>query len=310
MRFLLLGADGQLGYELHRALAPLGPVVPATISAKLPDGTACARSDFTRPDDLTELCRAAAPDWIVNAAAYTVVDRAEEEATLARTINADAVATLAAAARRAGAGVLHYSTDYVFPGRSPRPWREDDPPAPINAYGATKLEGERALAAAGCKHLVLRTAWVYGARGHNFLLTMLKLARVRDRLTVVDDQHGTPTPSRLLAGISAIALARLGKAESSDSQALLGTYHATALGDTTWCGFAREIVRRAHHAGLIERAPDVQAIASADFPTPAKRPAYSVLDCSRLMARFGLALPDWRDGLQQVVSELVENRRA
>lgn len=304
MRFLLLGADGQLGFELHRGLAPLGSVVPATLSAQLPDGSPCARSDFTRPGEVAELVRAAAPDWIVNAAAYTAVDKAEDEGELARRINAEALAQLGDLARRIGAGVLHYSTDYVFPGTGQRPWREDDEPQPVNAYGATKLAGERALAASGAKHLVLRTAWVYGARGHNFLLTMLKLARTRDRLTVVDDQRGTPTTARLLSGISTLALSRIGKAETSAAQALLGTYHATASGETTWCGFAREIVRRAHHAGKLERVPDVQPIASKDFPTRAVRPGFSVLDCSRIAARFGLALPDWREGLQQVIAEL------
>jgi dTDP-4-dehydrorhamnose reductase len=202
---------------------------------------------------------------------------------------------------------VHYSTDYVFDGRGQRPYREDDPTGPLGIYGHSKLQGELALRASGCDHLLLRTAWVYGARGANFLRTMLRLARERDRLTVVDDQHGAPTSSRLIAATTAAMLARWLAVELPARATLAGTYHLAASGATTWCGFARAIVARANAAGILARAPEVAAIRTAEFPTKATRPAYSVLDTTRLCEGFGLQLPRWEDGLDAVVGEIVEN---
>jgi dTDP-4-dehydrorhamnose reductase len=304
MKILLLGADGQVGFELHRSLSPLGTIVPATITGVLPDRSACARSDFSDLRGLAALVRNVAPQWIVNAAAYTAVDKAEDEAALATRINADAVGLLGAEARRLDAAVLHYSTDYVFPGSGDKPYGEDDPTGPINLYGTSKLAGEDALRASGARHLILRTAWVYGSRGHNFMLTMLKLAATRDKLTVVDDQRGTPTTAKLLASISALGISRAG-AGNADA---FGTFHATAKGATTWHGFASEIVKDAVRAGLLKRAPAVEPISSRDFPTRAKRPTWSVLDCSRLERTFGLSLPDWQVGVSACIAELAEGR--
>lgn len=303
MKILLLGADGQVGFELHRMLAPLGTVVPATLNGLMPDRSSCAKSDFCDPRGLTALIRDVAPGWIVNAAAYTQVDKAEDEVALATRINADALALIGAEANKLDAAVLHYSTDYVFPGVGTTPYAETSSTGPINAYGVTKLAGEDALRASGARHLILRTAWVYGSRGHNFFLTMLRLAGTRDKLTVVNDQRGTPTSAKLLASISTLAIARVG-AET------FGTYHATAAGDTTWHGFAQEIVTQALRAGVIRRAPAVVPIASGDFPTRAKRPSWSVLDCAKLERTFGLTLPDWRAGLATCIAELAEQYAA
>jgi dTDP-4-dehydrorhamnose reductase len=305
MKLLLLGADGQVGYELHRALAPLGEVVAATLKGVLPGGARCASADLEAREALAGLIREVHPTWIVNAAAYTAVDRAEDEADLARRINAEAVGQMGIEAQAIGAGVVHYSTDYVFGGDATRPYREDDPTAPLGVYGRTKLAGEQALRESGAPHLILRTAWVYAARGHNFLLTMLKLARERDRLRVVADQHGAPTPARWLAATTAALLARLGAAPTPGAR--LGTYHVVAGGETTWHGFAEAIVGAAQRAGLIERAVPVEAITAAEFPTRARRPTYSVLDTGRLAADHGLMLPNWRVGLEQCIAELAES---
>ena len=303
MRILLLGADGQVGFELHRTLSPLGAVVPATLHGLLPDRSACPRSDCTDPGALAALIRATAPGWIVNAAAYTQVDKAEDEPALASKINADAVALIAAEAKKIDAAVLHYSTDYVFPGAGDVPYAEAAATGPINVYGQSKLAGEQALRDSGARHLILRTAWLYGSRGHNFLLTMLKLAGTRDKLTVVNDQRGTPTSARLLSSITTLAIAKAARDE-------LGTYHATAAGSTTWHGFAQEIVNQSLRAGLIRRAPAVEPIASRDFPTKAKRPSWSVLDCSKLEKAFGFQLPDCKVGLAACIGELAEQYAA
>lgn len=307
MRILLLGADGQVGFELQRSLSTLGVVLPATLSGKLPDGRVCALSDLIDVDATLKLVRESRADWIVNAAAYTAVDRAEDEVEVARRINAEALADIAAEAKKRNATVVHFSTDYVFGGAGSRPFMENDPAAPINVYGRTKFDGEQALRDAGVRHLILRTAWVYGSRGHNFLLTMLKLAASRDRLTVVDDQTGTPTTARLLANVAACAMSALRGAEPGDPR--FGTYHVTASGFTTWHGFASAIIKGARQAGLLQRAVKVDPIASADFPTKAKRPSWSVLDCGKLEKTFGVHLPDWREGLSATIAELVEARR-
>lgn len=296
MKLLLLGAGGQVGFELQRALAPLGDLVCATRSGTLPGGAPCAIADLSRPDTLAALLDAHAPGVVVNAAAYTAVDRAESEAGLAHAINADAPAALARWCAPRGAMLVHYSTDYVFDGAGTRPYREDDATAPLGAYGRGKLAGEEAIRASGAAHLILRTAWVYAARGQNFLRTMLRLGKERDALRVVADQFGAPTPARWIASATAALLAR--------QAAVQGTFHLTAAGETTWHGFAEAIFDAALAAGLLERAPRVDPITTAEYPTPARRPAYSRLENTRLHDAFGLQLPDWRRGVAEVIAEL------
>ncbi|HET6397847.1 MAG TPA: dTDP-4-dehydrorhamnose reductase [Pseudoxanthomonas sp.] len=295
MRLLVLGANGQVGRELRRSLRPLGEVLAATRDGRLDDGTPCAVADLGDLDGLARLVREAAPDAVVNAAAYTAVDKAEDDAATAFRINAEAPEVLARACAEAGIPLVHYSTDYVFDGQGTRPYREDDPPAPLGVYGASKLAGEQAVRAAGGRHLVFRTAWVYAAHGHNFLRTMLRLGAEREELRVVADQVGTPTPAALIAEVTAQALADRGAS---------GTWHLVAAGQTSWHGFAEAIFAEAVAAGLLPRAPRVLPIASADYPTRARRPAYSRLDTARLERDFGVGLPDWRDGLRAVVAEL------
>ncbi len=294
MKIVLLGANGQVGWELQRALAPLGELVVLSR-----DGAPGHCGDLARPDALAASVRALRPDVIVNAAAYTAVDRAEADEAAARTINATAVAALAAEAARAGAWLVHYSTDYVFDGGGTRAWREDDTPAPLSVYGRTKLEGEQAIRAAGCRHLLLRTSWVYAARGGNFAKTMLRLAAERERLTVVADQVGAPTGAELIADVTAHAL-RAARAEP----ALGGTYHLAAAGETTWCDYARFVVATARERGVRLAVREIAPIATADYPTPAARPLNSRLDTRRLREAFGLVLPDWRTGVRRMVEEI------
>lgn len=300
MRTLLLGANGQVGFELARSLAPLGELVCASRDGKMPGGAACLAADLGSPASLAAALDSTQADVIVNAAAYTAVDRAEDEPQLAQRINARALAEIGAWAASNNALVVHYSTDYVFDGSGTKPYREIDAVAPLGVYGASKLAGEIALRASGCDHLILRTAWVYAARGHNFLRTMLRLARDRDELRIVADQHGAPTPARLISAATAAVLAqRMGGREMKP-----GTYHLCAAGQCTWFDFAGAIFARAHAARLIERVPRLVPIATADYPTPARRPAYSVLDCSRIRDAFGLRLPTWQAGLDAVIGEL------
>lgn len=300
MKILLLGADGQLGYELHRACAPLGQVLPSTFSGLMPGRQRCAQADFAQPGAVAALVRAQKPQLVLNAVAHTAVDRAEDEPELAHRINAEAVAELAAACREAGARLVHYSTDYVFAGVTDRPWREDDPTTPLAVYGKSKLAGEIAVRESGCRHLILRTAWVYAARGQNFLRTALRLAAEREELRIVNDQVGCPTPARWLASLTALMLAR-----DPDRD---GTWHAVAAGACSWHEFARTIYSEALAAGLLDRAPRLIGIPSSEYPAKAKRPADSRLDCSKLEADFGLRLPDWRVGLHEVIGELAEAR--
>ncbi|PKM07042.1 MAG: dTDP-4-dehydrorhamnose reductase [Gammaproteobacteria bacterium HGW-Gammaproteobacteria-7] len=299
-RILLVGADGQLGFELLRALAPLGLVMPATLSGRLPGGASCFALDLSQPGSAGNAVRELRPTIVVNAAAYTAVDRAEDDVALARRINAEAVAELAEACVEVQARIVHYSTDYVFPGDRDAAYTEGDSPAPLSVYGQTKREGELAVIDSTANHLIFRTAWVYAARGHNFLRTMLKLAAERSELRVVADQIGSPTPARWLATTTALALSR------SDRPS--GLWHAVASGYTSWHGFAQAIIEDAAAAGLLTRVPDVVPIATSDFPTRARRPAHSVLDCSALEADFGLNLPDWREGVRHVVAELASDR--
>ncbi len=295
-RILLTGATGQVGFELLRALAPLGEVVATTRSGVLPGGGACEVADFDAPSSLAGLVARVAPDLVVNAAAWTAVDRAEAEPGACHRANAEAPGVLAAACAARGIPLWHYSTDYVFPGALDRPWREDDATGPLGAYGASKLAGEEAIRASGARHVIFRTAWVYGARGGNFLRTMLRVGAQRDALDVVADQVGSPTPARWIAATTAAAIARHPDAH--------GTWHLVASGQASWHAFAEAIFADAVAAGLLARAPEVRAIPAADYPTPARRPAWSVLDASALARDLGLALPDWRIGLRQVIGEL------
>lgn len=283
MTILLLGANGQLGQELQRALAPLGAIVATTRSGVLPDGSACEGADFDQPGSLTALLDRLRPSVVVNAAAYTAVDRAEEDRDAAFRANAEAPGVLARWCAQAGVPLVHYSTDYVFDGQGTRPYREDDATAPLGVYGASKLAGEDAIRAAGGRHLIFRTAWVYASHSGNFLRTMLRVGADRDVLRVVADQVGTPTPAALIADVTAQALQHDG--------ALSGTWHLTATGETSWHGFAEAIM-----AGTGLGCP-VAPIASADYPQAASRPPHSVLDCGKLIGHFG-PLPDWEHALR------------
>jgi dTDP-4-dehydrorhamnose reductase len=295
VRILLLGANGQVGTELRRSLATLGEVVAATRDGRLANGGGCEVGDLDEPRSLGALVERIAPDVVVNAAAYTAVDRAESERDAAFRANAKAPAALADACAARDALLLHYSTDYVFDGRGTRPYREDDPTDPLGVYGASKLAGEEAVRASGCRHAILRTAWVYAAHGHNFLRTMLRLGRERDSLRVVADQVGTPTPAWLIADVTAQLLSR----PDADS----GTWHVTATGQTSWHGFAEAIIKGAVERGLLPSAPRVDPIATAEYPTPAQRPGYSVLDTTRLRAQLGIELPEWEDALGRVLGD-------
>ena len=287
MRLLILGNNGQIGWELCRTLAPLGDV------------TALGPADFdlTDLDGTRRVVRDAKPEVIVNAAAYTAVDRAETERELSRTINARAPEAIAAEARRLGAYLVHYSTDYVFDGTKQAPYLEDDPPNPLNAYGEGKLEGERAIAASGCRYVVLRTSWVYSARSANFFLTIRRLAGQRNELRIVDDQHGAPNWSRMLAESTAAILAY-----GLHRERPTGIYHLSARGRTSWCGFAKAILEMLQ----IERA--VAPIRTDEYPLPARRPANSMLDTGKLERDLGIVLPDWRHCLGLFVAEFLEAR--
>lgn len=292
-KILLLGANGQVGHELRRSLAPLGEVIATTRSGTLPDGGACEVADFDQPDTLPALVDRIAPDLVVNAAAHTAVDRAEDDPEPAFRANAEAPARLAQACARRDIALVHYSTDYVFNGRGTRPYGEDDATAPLGVYGQSKAAGEQAIRDAGAKHLIFRTAWVYGARGGNFLLTMLRLGKDRDELRVVADQYGTPTPAWLIADVTAKVLAQHPQAN--------GTYHLTAAGGTHWQGFAQTLLEEAHSLGIIARMPVVTPIRTKDYPTRASRPAYSRLDISKLQNLLGEELPDWTRALDPVM---------
>ncbi|HEX5123543.1 MAG TPA: dTDP-4-dehydrorhamnose reductase [Rhodanobacteraceae bacterium] len=298
MKLLVLGANGQVGFELARALAPLVDVLAATRHGA--DGA--LRADLSDTASLEAALDDARADIIVNAAAYTAVDRAEDEPELADRINHLAVAEIGAWAKRNGKRVVHYSTDYVFDGSSTHPYREDDATAALGVYGRSKLAGEDALRASGARHLIIRTAWVYAARGHNFVRTMLRLARERDELRVVSDQVGAPTPAGLIANATAMMLRQwLGDGDDARRD---GTYHVVSSGTCSWFAFAEAIVDDAAGSGLIARKPRVSPIATADYPTRARRPAYSVLDTAKAEAAFGLQLPHWRAGLEPVLDEL------
>ncbi|QIL20082.1 dTDP-4-dehydrorhamnose reductase [Thermomonas sp. HDW16] len=296
MKILLLGGNGQVGRELRCSLAPLGELVVATREGSNADAIA----DFDAPESLVALIAQFAPDVVVNAAAYTAVDKAETDAEAAFRINTEAPAAIANACAASGALLVHYSTDYVFDGSATRPYREDDATAPLGVYGASKLAGEDAIRASGARHAILRTAWVYAAHSRNFLLTMLRLAAERDELRVVADQTGAPTPAVWIADATA-ALIHHGVDRS-------GIWHLTAGGETSWHCFAEAIVDGAQALALVANKPRVVALSTADYPTQARRPAYSVLDTTRLRHDFGIVPPDWREGLQRTLDELVVSR--
>lgn len=296
MRYLLLGASGQVGTELQRSLAPHGEVVCATRAGRLADGSPCEVADFDRPAGLAPLVARIAPDVVVNAAAYTAVDRAEDDAEAAFRANAEAPGAIAEACAAHRALLVHYSTDYVFDGSATRPYREDDPTGPLGVYGASKLAGEEAIRGSGARHMIFRTAWVYAAHGSNFLWTMLRLARERDEIRVVVDQVGSPTPAGLIAATTAAILQ-----QGHDGS---GVWHLTASGQTSWHGFAEAIMAEAFENGLLARMPRVVPITTGEYPTRASRPAYSVLDTGRLQTQFGVQLPLWHAGLNTVLGRL------
>ena len=297
MKILLFGRNGQVGWELQRSLAPLGDVVALDREG---EGGLCG--DLTDSDGVARTIRAVRPQAIVNAAAYTAVDKAESEADRAAQVNAVTPGVMAQAAAETGAWLVHYSSDYVFDGSGERPWREDDPTGPLSVYGRTKLAGEQRIVAANPRHLVLRTSWVYAARGGNFAKTMLRLARERDRLTVIDDQYGAPTGADLLADVTAHALRSL---VAGAGQA--GIYHVAAAGETTWNGYARFVVGKAQQAGEnIKAGPEqVDPVPTSAFPTPARRPHNSRLDTSRFRSTFGLVLPPWQQGVARMLQEIL-----
>lgn len=292
MKIVVLGAFGQVGWELQRSLAVLGEV------------TALGRqeADFTDPEGVVRTVRALRPDVIVNAAAHTAVDKAESEPALAQLLNATTPAALAREALALDALLVHYSTDYVFDGSGNTARGEDAPTAPLSVYGHTKLEGERAIAESGCRHLIFRTSWVYAARGGNFAKTMLRLAQERERLTVIDDQRGAPTGADLIADVTAHAIRHVQQAPQD-----LGLYHLVASGETSWHGYARFVIDTAR--GLRPELPicvsEIAPVPTSAFPTPAHRPLNSRLDTSRLQARFGLQLPEWQQGVTRMLHEIL-----
>ena len=298
MKILLLGKNGQVGWQLQRALAPLGEIV--ALERKDAGG------DLADPQGLAAAVRAAKPQVIVNAAAYTAVDKAESEPQLARLINTEAPAALAREAAASGALLVHYSTDYVFDGSGSAPWQESDSTGPLNVYGATKLAGEQAIAASGCAHLTFRTSWVYAAHGDNFIKTMLRLAATRERLTVIDDQKGAPTGAELIADVTAHAIS-----QTLQQPAKAGLYHLTAAGEASWFDYAQYVLalaRQARPQGVKTAAGGVQPIASSQYPAAARRPLNSRLDTRRLQAAFGLQMPPWQQGVTRVLREILESK--
>jgi len=297
MKTLLFGKNGQVGWELQRALAPLGELIALDRS-----GSGPLHGDLSAPDALVDTVQRVQPDVIVNAAAYTMVDRAESEPELARLINAEAPAALAQAAASVGAWLVHYSTDYVFDGSGTQPRDESAHIGPLGVYGRTKLEGEQAIAASGARHLVFRTSWVYAARGGNFVRTMLRLAAERERLRVIDDQVGAPTGAELIADVTAHAIRQV-----MAHPELAGLYHLSAAGETSWHRYARYVIDWARQRGHpVKVAPDaIEPIATADYPAPAQRPLNSRLSTEKLRRAFGLQMPAWQQGVERMLSEAI-----
>ena len=297
MKILLLGKHGQVGWELQRSLAPLGQLI-----ALDRHGANGLCGDLGDLPGIAATVRATQPQVIVNAAAYTAVDKAESERDLAQRLNAEAPAVLAREAAACGALLLHYSTDYVFDGSGDQPWREDDATGPLSVYGATKRQGEQAIVGSGCAHLILRTSWVYAARGGNFAKTMLRLAQERERLTVIDDQWGAPTGAELIADVSAHAIV-----QTRQQPDKAGIYHLAAAGHTTWFAYAKHVLAQARQAqpAIKIKATEVASITTADYPTPARRPLNSRLDTRKLQSTFGLTLPTWQHGVNRMLTEIL-----
>ena len=300
MKILLFGKNGQLGWELQRSLSVLGQVTALDRHSSEHCG------DFGQAEAIADSVRALRPDLIVNAAAYTAVDKAESEPELAQTINAVTPGVLAEAAARLGAWLVHYSTDYVFDGSGDRPWLETDTPAPLSVYGRTKWEGEQRIHQSGCRHLILRTSWVYAAHGNNFAKTMLRLAQERERLTVIDDQWGAPTGADMLADVTAHAIRQL-----QDHPQDGGLYHCTAAGETTWHAYANYLIDRARQApsAIALKVAEIAPIPTSGYPAPAPRPRNSRLDTRKLQTTFGLTLPPWQPGVSRMLNEILEGRQ-
>jgi dTDP-4-dehydrorhamnose reductase len=296
MKILLLGKNGQVGWELQRSLAPLGEVIA------LDRHSTGWCGDLGQPERLAQTVADCRPDVIVNAAAHTAVDKAESEAELARRINAEAPAVLAQAAARTGAWLVHYSTDYVFDGSGEQPRQEGDATGPLGVYGQTKLEGEQAIVASGCQHLIFRTSWVYAARGGNFAKTMLRLAQERERMTVINDQWGAPTGADLIADVTAHALR-----QALRDASLSGLYHLVAGGETTWHGYASHVIAQAQQRRpeLNWAVKEVAPVPTTAFPTPAKRPLNSRLNTQKLQSQFELCLPHWQQGVDRLLTEIL-----
>jgi len=296
MKILLLGKNGQVGWELQRSLAPLGEVIA------LDRHSTDFCGDLSQPERLIETVAVCRPDLIVNAAAHTAVDKAESEPELVRRINAEAPAALAQAAVHTGAWLVHYSTDYVFDGSGEQPWHEGDTTGPLGVYGQTKLEGEQAIAASGCQHLIFRTSWVYAARGGNFAKTMLRLAQERERLTVIDDQWGAPTGADLIADVTAHAVRQAHRGAAAS-----GLYHLVAGGETSWHGYASHVIAQAQklRPELNWAVKDIAPVPTTAFPTPARRPLNSRLNTHKLQSQFALTLPHWQQGVDRLLSEIL-----
>jgi dTDP-4-dehydrorhamnose reductase len=298
MKILLLGKNGQVGWELQRSLAPLGEVLALDRYSTPHCG------DLSHPEQLAQTVLAYKPDFIVNAAAHTAVDKAESEPELARCLNADAPAALAKAAAQVGAWLVHYSTDYVFDGSGTHARQEGEGTGPLSVYGQTKLDGEKAIVASGCKYLIFRTSWVYAARGGNFAKTMLRLAQERDRLTVINDQHGAPTGADLIADVTAHAMRRV---MNTQNISFSGVYHLVASGETTWNGYASHVIAQAKamKPELGWTVADIASVSTSAFPTPAARPLNSRLCTAKLQQAFGLVLPPWQQGVDRMLAEIL-----
>ena len=298
MKILLLGKNGQVGWELQRSLAPLGEVLA------LDRHSTDYCGDLSKTEQLAQTVLAYKPDFIVNAAAHTAVDKAESEPELAKVLNADAPAALAKAAAQVGAWLVHYSTDYVFDGSGSHARQEHEGTGPLSVYGQTKLDGEKAIVASGCKYLIFRTSWVYAARGGNFVKTMLRLAQERDKLTVINDQHGAPTGADLIADVTAHAMRRVLNAQNVSFG---GVYHLVASGETTWHGYASHVITQAKamKPELAWKATEVAPVPTSAFPTPATRPLNSRLCTTKLQQAFDLVLPHWQQGVDRMLAEIL-----
>ncbi|AIC21453.1 dTDP-4-dehydrorhamnose reductase [Pseudomonas chlororaphis subsp. aureofaciens] len=295
MKILLLGKNGQVGWELQRSLAPLGDLI--ALDRHRDDGFSGDLSDL---DELRSTIRKVKPEIIVNAAAYTAVDKAETETELADRVNVQASQVMAEEAASLNAWLIHYSTDYVFSGEGLKPWQETDNVSPVNHYGAGKLAGEQAITASGCKHLIFRTSWVYAARGNNFAKTMLRLAKDRETLNVIADQIGAPTGADLIADVTALAIRQV-----MQSPQLSGIYHLAAAGEVSWCGYASHVIEFARASGEVLAVTAINPIVTAAYPTPARRPLNSRLNTQKLRDNFSLHLPDWQSGVTRMLREVL-----